>query len=136
MKNYKLAATAAALACALSLMSAPAAAQSADAQRVGVNGKVLESIPLANMLDGGAARSLRMRQVTIDPGGLLPLHSHADRPSVSYVLRGTVTETFEDTGESRRLSAGQSYETHGARRHALQNLEQEPAVFIEVDLPR
>lgn len=88
------------------------------------------------MLDGGAARSLRMRQVTIDPGGLLPLHSHAERPSVSYVLRGTVTETFEDTGESRRLSAGQSYETHGARRHALQNLEQEPAVFIEVDLPR
>lgn len=136
MKNYTLAATAAALACALSLVSAPAAAQSADAQRVGVNGKVLESIPLANLLDGGAARSLRMRQVTIDPGGLLPLHSHADRPSVSYVLRGTVTETFEDTGESRPLSAGQSYETHGARRHALQNLEQEPAVFIEVDLPR
>ncbi len=136
MKNHQLAATAAALACALSFVSAPTAAQTADGQRVGVNGKVLESIPLANTLDGGAARSLRMRQVTIDPGGLLPLHSHADRPSVSYVLRGTVTETFEDTGESRRLSAGQSYETHGARRHALQNLEQEPAVFIEVDLPR
>lgn len=111
MKNHQLLlrtfALCSALPFTLTLARTPTTAAAPGAgPRVGVNGDVLESIALTGDAGGEAARSLRMRRVTIDPGGLLPFHSHAERPSVSYVLSGTVTETFEDTGESRRLTAG------------------------------
>jgi quercetin dioxygenase-like cupin family protein len=36
-------------------------------------------------------RELRMRMVTIEPGGVFgPRHDHVDRPGTVYVLRGTV----------------------------------------------
>ncbi|GBF57791.1 hypothetical protein PbB2_01461 [Candidatus Phycosocius bacilliformis] len=37
-------------------------------------------------------RSLRLRRLVIQPGGVVPLHSHADRPAVIMVASGEVTE--------------------------------------------
>jgi quercetin dioxygenase-like cupin family protein len=37
-------------------------------------------------------RQLRTRRLVIEPGGIVPLHSHADRPALIYTMSGTVTE--------------------------------------------
>lgn len=35
---------------------------------------------------------LRMRKLTIQPGGLIPTHYHNDRPSIVYILKGELVE--------------------------------------------
>jgi hypothetical protein len=38
-------------------------------------------------------RQLRMRTVTIEPGGVFgPIHDHKDRPGIVYMLQGTITD--------------------------------------------
>ncbi|RRA19518.1 cupin domain-containing protein [Burkholderia cepacia] len=111
-------------------------AQALPSQRVGVDGKTLGAIALsAEFLAAGGSRELRMREVTIQPGGVLPMHSHRDRPSVSYVLSGTVTEYLDGSSTPRSVVAGQAYTTSGPRSHALVNTGPVPAVFLEIDLP-
>ncbi|WP_416046778.1 cupin domain-containing protein [Cupriavidus basilensis] len=119
------------------MAAGPAAAQSQSlpTERVGVNGKELAAVKLTTDFSVSKGRTLRMREVTIAPGGILPMHSHADRPSVSYVLKGTLTEYLDGETEGKQIGAGQSYATQGARMHALQNKGDVPAVFLEVDLP-
>ena len=63
---------------------------------------VLASIPLADVeLPAGstpvAERELRMRRVTVEPGGLIAAHPHANRPTVLYVQSGTILEFAADS---------------------------------------
>ncbi len=37
-------------------------------------------------------RQLRTRRLVLQPGGVVPYHSHADRPALIYTLSGEVTE--------------------------------------------
>src|SRR5689334_11291108 len=69
------------------------------AERTGISGQVLAKVDLPGDFPLGSGRQLRMRRVTIEPGGFLPLHSHADRPAVAYVLQGTLTEYLEGEAE-------------------------------------
>jgi Cupin domain len=40
-----------------------------------------------------AGRQLRMRMVTIEPGGVFgPIHDHEGRPGTVYILQGTITD--------------------------------------------
>jgi quercetin dioxygenase-like cupin family protein len=41
-----------------------------------------------------------MRVVTLAPGGVCAVHSHADRPSVEHVLKGQATEYVRDTSKT------------------------------------
>src|SRR5712691_3856886 len=58
---------------------------------VGQSEEVLRSIDLTNELDSSKGRPLRMRKVTLQPGGVLGLHNHVDRPAVTYLLQGQMT---------------------------------------------
>lgn len=58
----------------------------------GVTDMVLGAIPLADEIEGMEGRNLRTRLLEIQPGGVVPWHSHKDRPALIYVLRGTITE--------------------------------------------
>jgi quercetin dioxygenase-like cupin family protein len=57
-----------------------------------VKDTVLASIDLGKEIDGFQTRQLRTRMLEIQPGGVVPWHSHEDRPALIYVLQGTVTE--------------------------------------------
>jgi quercetin dioxygenase-like cupin family protein len=57
-----------------------------------VKDTVLASIDLGKEIDGFQGRALRTRMLEIQPGGVVPWHSHEDRPALIYVLEGTVTE--------------------------------------------
>jgi len=37
-------------------------------------------------------RELRFRKLVIEPGGVVPWHSHDDRPALIYVAQGEVVE--------------------------------------------
>src|SRR5574340_848974 len=59
----------------------------------GVTVKLLATLDLGPEIEGMAGRQLRMRMVTIEPGGVFgPLHDHKGRPGMVYILQGTITD--------------------------------------------
>ena len=59
----------------------------------GVAVEVLATVDLAREIEGMERRQLRMRLVTIEPGGVFgPIHDHKDRPGTVYILQGTITD--------------------------------------------
>jgi len=59
----------------------------------GVTVKLLTTVDLGPEIEGMAGRQLRMRMVTIEPGGVIgPVHNHIDRPGTVYILQGTITD--------------------------------------------
>ena len=59
----------------------------------GITVKLLGVLDLGPEIEGMAGRQLRMRMVTIEPGGVFgPIHDHRDRPGMVYVLQGTITD--------------------------------------------
>ncbi len=62
-------------------------------ETTGVTTEFLGRVDLGSEIEGMEGRELRMRMVTIDPGGVYgPLHDHVDRPGLVYILRGTITD--------------------------------------------
>jgi len=59
----------------------------------GVSVKLLSTVDLGPEIEGMEGRQLRMRMVTIEPGGVFgPIHNHKDRPGTVYILQGTITD--------------------------------------------
>jgi len=59
----------------------------------GVSVKLLTTVDLGPEIAGMAGRQLRMRMVTIEPGGVFgPVHDHKDRPGTVYILQGVITD--------------------------------------------
>ena len=59
---------------------------------VGVVDTELASVDLSKENVKLDQRRLRMRHMTIQPGGVVPLHSHADRPALIMVNSGEIYE--------------------------------------------
>jgi quercetin dioxygenase-like cupin family protein len=57
----------------------------------GVSDKVIGSIDLGSEL-GVNGRDLRLRRLVIQPGGVVPFHSHNGRPAIIITLKGEVIE--------------------------------------------
>ena len=58
----------------------------------GVTDNVIGSIDLAQEPAHIAGRLLRLRKLVIQPGGVVPWHSHENRPAIIYIVSGTVEE--------------------------------------------
>ena len=80
----------------------------------GVIDKVLAAIDLEKEPAKIKDRQLRLRKLTIEPGGIVPWHSHDDRPAIIYIAEGEIVEYASNcavpivhkAGDiSRRLSA-------------------------------
>ena len=62
----------------------------------GVTTELLATVDLGPEIEGMDGRQLRMRMVTIEPGGVFgPVHDHKGRPGTVYVLQGTITDHRE-----------------------------------------
>lgn len=57
----------------------------------GVTDTVIGAIDLGAEI-GVADRQLRTRRLVVRPGGVVPFHSHKDRPALIYVVSGQITE--------------------------------------------
>jgi quercetin dioxygenase-like cupin family protein len=101
----------------------------------GVTVKLLAVLDLGPEIEGLAGRLLRMRLVTIEPGGVFgPVHYHRDRPGMVYVLQGTITDHRD--GESREYGPGVGWPEDRNTTHWLDNRGTTPAVEISVDIVR
>ena len=59
----------------------------------GVTVELLATVDLGPEIEGMAGRQLRMRKVTMEPGGVFgPVHDHKGRPGTVYILQGTITD--------------------------------------------
>lgn len=57
----------------------------------GVTDTVIGSVDL-NAEIAVPDRQLRTRRLVVQPGGIVPLHSHKDRPALIYTVSGAITE--------------------------------------------
>jgi quercetin dioxygenase-like cupin family protein len=101
----------------------------------GVEVKLLAALDLGAEIEGMAGRQLRMRMVTIEPGGVFgPIHDHKDRPGMVYVLQGTITDHRD--GVSTEYGPGVGWPEDKNTTHWLENKGTTPAVEISVDVVR
>ena len=63
-----------------------------DYKPVGVTDVTLGSINLEKQPANIKDRELRFRKLTIEPGGIVPWHSHDDRPALIFVQQGEIVE--------------------------------------------
>ena len=101
----------------------------------GVTVKVLATVDLAREMEGMAGHQLRMRMVTIEPGGVFgPIHDHKDRPGMVYILQGTITD--HRNGATKEYGPGVGWPEDKDTTHWLENRGTTPAVEISVDIVR
>jgi quercetin dioxygenase-like cupin family protein len=101
---------------------------------VGVGDKVIGSIDLGNEPIGIKDRKFRLRKLVIEPGGIVPWHSHGDRPAIIYVVEGTVVEYASTCAVPIEHKAGDTAaETHGTS-HWWKNTGKKAAVLLSADL--
>jgi quercetin dioxygenase-like cupin family protein len=112
----------------------PAVAQdSAPSSNQGLEGVVLQTIDLGNEIQGLEGRQLRLRKLTLEPGGHIAIHSHKDRPAVAYVLAGTTTVTFGD-GSVKQFNAGDSISANKNTMHWHRNEGSVAMTLVTVDV--
>ena len=100
----------------------------------GVTDNVLAAIDLAQEPAKIEHRMLRLRRLTIEPGGVVPWHSHGDRPAIIYVVTGEVTEYASNCAVPIVHKSGEvARETH-VTAHWWKNTGKEMAVLLSADL--
>ena len=96
---------------------------------------LLQSIDLSDEIDSVKGRLLRLRKITLQPGGVIALHSHQDRPTVSYFLQGEVTFHQADKPDVI-IHPGEGFAEGKATTHWAENRGSVPAVWIAADIPK
>lgn len=93
----------------------------------------LASLELGPEIEGLEGRTLRMRMVTIDAGGVFgPLHDHVGRPGMVYILEGTITD--HRGGVATDYGPGIGWPEDRNTLHWLENRGTTPAVEISIDI--
>lgn len=88
---------------------------------VGVKDVELSSIDLSKENVKLAQRRLRMRAMTIEPGGIVPLHDHADRPALIMVKEGEIQEFSSKCSEPILHKAGDIAREFAGTKHHWKN---------------
>jgi quercetin dioxygenase-like cupin family protein len=81
-------------------------------------------------------RLLRLRKLVIEPGGVVPWHSHGDRPAIIYIVEGEIHEYASNCAGPIVHKAGDvAVETSGTS-HWWKNLGTKTVVLLSADLLR
>ena len=100
----------------------------------GVTDTVLAAIDLekepANIKD----RQLRFRKLTIEPGGIVPWHSHDDRPAIIYIAAGEIVEYASNCAVPIVHKAGEIRPETNGTSHWWQNLKDKTVVLFVGDV--
>jgi quercetin dioxygenase-like cupin family protein len=99
----------------------------------GVSVQLLGTVDLGPEIEGMAGRQLRMRMVTLAPGGVFgPLHDHVDRPGMVFILQGAITD--HRNGVTTEYGPGLGWPEDRNTLHWLENRGPVQAVEISVDI--
>ena len=110
-----------------------AVGQQAPTETKGVKVSPPTALDLSQEIDGVQGRQLRLRVVTVEPGGVVGVHAHAGRPAVAYVVHGTLTEHRQD-GSVKDWREGESWSEGKEVVHWAENKGDKPVVVVAVDV--
>lgn len=100
----------------------------------GVTDTVISSIDLSPMGSGLAGRKMRMRKLVVQPGGIVPWHSHEARPANIYIISGSITEYRNSCAVPIEHGAGDVTAEFGPIAHWWKNNTKQPTVLISADI--
>ena len=127
------------LAAAAQAGDCPASAMRADARTTGetmpkaVTDNVLSAIELGDQI-GVNGRQLRLRKLVVQPGGVVPWHSHTDRPALIITVEGSITEYRSTCAVGIEHPAGDvAREVRGVS-HWWRNNTKKPVVLLSADV--
>jgi quercetin dioxygenase-like cupin family protein len=98
-----------------------------------VTDTVIGSVDLAKEIQV-PNRDLRMRRLVVQPGGIVPLHSHAGRPALIIVVTGTVVEHRSTCSVGIVHKAGEIASESDGISHWWKNVGKVPAVLLSADV--
>jgi quercetin dioxygenase-like cupin family protein len=99
----------------------------------GVTDTVLGAVDLGPEI-GVDGRQLRTRRLVLQPGGIVPLHSHADRPALIITIKGEVTEYRSTCTTPIVHRAGEISREAGGLSHWWKNTGTTEAVLLSSDV--
>lgn len=99
----------------------------------GVTDTVLSTIDLGSEINVDG-RSLRMRRLVVQPGGVVPLHSHVDRPALIITVQGQMTEYRSSCKTPIIHRAGEISREAGGLSHWWKNNGKTVAVLLSSDV--
>jgi quercetin dioxygenase-like cupin family protein len=79
-------------------------------------------------------RLFRLRQLDIKPGGIVPWHSHGNRPAMIYIVSGEVVEYDSNCAVPIVHKAGDVAPERSGTSHWWQNNGSTASVLVSVDL--
>jgi quercetin dioxygenase-like cupin family protein len=118
----------------------PAGEMVADGQKPGAmankgaTDKVLSSIDLGKEKIGLKGHQFRLRQLTIQPGGEVAWHNHAERPALIYVVSGSIVEYANTCAVPVVHNAGEVAMESIGLAHWWKNTAEKPAVLLSADI--
>jgi quercetin dioxygenase-like cupin family protein len=101
---------------------------------VGVTDVVRYSTDLSKEPVAIQGRQFRLRQLEMQPGGIVPWHSHNERPAMIYIVSGEVVEYASSCAVPIVHKAGDVAPERNGTSHWWKNTGSKPAVLISVDL--
>src|SRR5262245_13361991 len=100
----------------------------------GVTDNVLSMIDLAGEKVALKGHLMRVRRLEVQPGGIVPWHSHEDRPALIYIVAGEIYEHASNCAVPILHKAGEvARETH-ATAHWWKNEGKTPVVLLSFDI--
>src|SRR5258708_18161944 len=114
--------------------SKPNAREAVNLAAVGVTDTTLGAIDLGEEMAKIKGRELRFRKMVIQPGGIVPWHSHDDRPALIYVAEREIIEYASNCSGPILHKAGEVRpETQGTA-HWWKNLSDKQVVLFIGDV--
>jgi quercetin dioxygenase-like cupin family protein len=102
----------------------------------GVTDTVLAAIDLEREPANIKERQLRFRKLTIEPGGIVPWHSHDDRPAIIFVQQGEIVEYASNCAEPILHKAGDIRPEVFGTSHWWKNLGTQTVILYVGDVRR
>ena len=103
-------------------------------EAVGVTDTTLGAIDLGKEKAKIKGRELRFRRMVIQPGGIVPWHSHDDRPALIYVAEGEILEFASNCAGPIHHKTGDLRAEKNGTSHWWKNLSDKPVVLLIGDV--
>ena len=100
----------------------------------GLTDEVRASTDLAKEPAGIQGRLFRLRELNLAPGGIVPWHSHNERPAMIYIVSGEIVEYASNCAVPIVHRAGDVAPEKNGTSHWWQNHRKQPSKLISVDI--
>jgi quercetin dioxygenase-like cupin family protein len=107
---------------------------SGETMPVKVTDTELSFVALGGEINGLDNRRLRLRRLVVQPGGVVPWHSHTDRPALIMTVSGQITEYNSTCAVGIEHKPGDVAQEKKGVSHWWKNNGKVPAVLIAADI--